>query len=201
MGQGDDAGPDSSAFPGPAAAPDEEADAMITTTDLDAAEAELLEADLRDLAAERDEFRGAAQRIQADFENYRKRVARDQAAAGERATERVVEAILPALDAFEMAVLSLGDADERVRKGIELAVGELNGALERHGLARIAELDVAFDPNLHEAVMQDDGDGEPRVGDVLRTGYALNGRVLRPAMVKVTRADVASDERPGEANG
>ena len=49
--------------------------------------------------------------------------------------------------------------------------------------------------------MQDDGDGEPRVGDVLRTGYSLNGRVLRPAMVKVTRADAVIDQRPGEANG
>ncbi|HEX4489706.1 MAG TPA: nucleotide exchange factor GrpE [Acidimicrobiia bacterium] len=169
--------------------------------DEEAVEAELLEADLRDLAAERDELRGAAQRIQADFENYRKRVMRDQAALSQRATEQLVEAMLPALDAFEMAVVSLGDADEKVRKGVELAVGELNGVLERQGLARIAELDVEFDPNLHEAVMQDDGDGEPRVGDVLRTGYALNGRVLRPAMVKVTRSDAALGERPGEANG
>ena len=158
----------------------------------DEVEAALLEADLRELAAERDELRGTAQRIQADFENYRKRVARDQAALTDRATERLVEAMLPALDAFEMAVASLGDADEKVRKGVELAVGELTSVLERHGLERIAELDVAFDPNHHEAVMQDDGDGEPRVGDVLRTGYALNGRVLRPAMVKVTRAGESS---------
>jgi len=165
-------------------------------------EAELLEADLRDLAAERDDARGLAQRIQADFENYRKRVAREQAAAGERATERVVEAILPALDAFEMAVISLGDADEKVRKGVELAVGELHSALERQGLARIAAVDVEFDPNQHEAVMQDDGDGEPRVGTVLRTGYSVNGRVLRPAMVKVTRSDVATDTpSAGEAKG
>jgi len=169
--------------------------------DTEEAEAELVEADLRDLVAERDDARGAAQRIQADFENYRKRVMRDQAALSQRATEQLVEALLPALDAFEMAVVSLGDADEKVRKGVELAVGELTGVLERHGLARIAALDVPFDPNCHEAVMQDDGDGEPRVGDVLRTGYALNGRVLRPAMVKVTRADAfdENDERPGEA--
>ena len=180
--------------PGPAA--------DAATDDVDAVEAELLEADLRDLAAERDELRGAAQRIQADFENYRKRVARDQATAGERATERVVESILPALDAFEMAIISLGDADEKVRKGVELAVNELTNALERHGLTRIAELEVPFDPNCHEAVMQDDGDGEPRVGDVLRTGYALNGRVLRPAMVKVTRSDGAPHTPgAGEANG
>jgi molecular chaperone GrpE len=185
-------GPEAS---GPADAPRDD------PMDEEAMEAQLLENDLRELAAERDELRGAAQRIQADFENYRKRVMRDQAALSERATERLVESLLPALDAFEMAVVSLGDADEKLRKGVELAVGELNGVLERHGLARIAELDVPFDPNCHEAVMQDDGAGDPRVGDVLRTGYALNGRVLRPAMVKVTRADAAVGERPGEANG
>jgi molecular chaperone GrpE len=204
MTQGDarGQGPDA---PGPAAAAGDEGDAsddvvadgvVMDADSLQAAEAELMERDLRDLAAERDEFRGTAQRIQADFENYRKRVARDQTAAADRATERVVEAILPALDAFEMAMISLGAADEKIRKGIELAVGELGSALERHGLVRIAELDVEFDPNQHEAVMQDDGDGEPRVGDVLRTGYSLNGRVLRPAMVKVVRT--GSSESGGE---
>jgi molecular chaperone GrpE (heat shock protein) len=111
----------------------------------------------------------------------------------ETAEAQVLEADLRELDAFEMAVVSLGEADEQVRKGVELAVGALSSALERHGLARIADLDVPFDPNQHEAVMQDDGDGEPRVGDVLRTGYALNGRVVRPAMVKVTRAGEASE--------
>src|SRR5690349_4060845 len=100
-----------------------------------------------------------ALRIQADSENYRKRVMRDQAELSQRATEKLVESMLPALDAFEMAVVSLGDADEKVRKGVELAVGELNGVLERHGLERIAELDVPFDPNRHEAVMQDEGEG------------------------------------------
>ena len=171
-----------------------DASAALDDTDLESLEAQLLEADLRELAAERDELRGTAQRIQADFENYRKRVARDQALLADRATERIIEAILPALDAFEMAVVSLGDADEKVRKGVELAVGELSSALERQGLQRIADLDVAFDPNQHEAVMQDDGDGEPRVGDVLRTGYALNGRVVRPAMVKVVRSDAGGSE-------
>jgi molecular chaperone GrpE len=62
---------------------------------------------------------------------------------------------------------------------------------------------VPFDPTQHEAVMQDDGDGEPHVGDVLRTGYALKGRVLRPAMVKVVRSDEKrlDHDRAGEASG
>ena len=74
-----------------------------------------------------------------------------------------------------------------MRKGIELVYAELLGVLERAGLERIAALGAPFDPNEHEAVMQDDGDGEPHVGDVLRTGWKLKGRVLRPAMVKVDR--------------
>ncbi|MDQ1532327.1 MAG: molecular chaperone GrpE, partial [Actinomycetota bacterium] len=159
--------------------------------------AAVLEADFRELAAERDELRGTAQRIQADFENYRKRMARDQIALSQRATEGLVEAILPALDGLEMALANL-DADEKVRKGVELAVGELATALERHGLERIADLGVAFDPNQHEAVLQEDGDGEPIVGDVLRTGYALKGRVLRPAMVKVVRATENGSEETSE---
>ena len=172
-----------------------EAEAAEEAPEVDVDEA----VDVESIARERDEYLDALQRLKAEFDNYRKRVARDQAALTDRATERVIESILPSLDAFEMAVVSLGDADEKVRKGVELAVGELNGVLERHGLTRVAEIDVPFDPNHHEAVMQDDGDGEPHVGAVLRTGYALNGRVLRPAMVKVTRADAAQDGRPGEA--
>jgi molecular chaperone GrpE len=181
------------ATPGPVAA--KETVPVNEPDDEDAAA--VLEADFRELAAERDELRGTAQRIQADFENYRKRMARDQIALSERATEGLVEAILPALDGLEMALANLGDADEKVRKGVELAVGELVTALERHGLARIADLGVAFDPNQHEAVLQEDGEGEPIVGDVLRTGYALKGRVLRPAMVKVVRGYDDSADRNG----
>jgi molecular chaperone GrpE len=179
---------------GDAPSDEQVADGEIVSDD-EEAEAALLEADLRELAAERDELRGTAQRIQADFENYRKRVARDQAALADRATGRLVEAMLPALDGLEMALASLGDADEQVRKGVELAVRELASALERHGLARIADLGVPFDPTQHEAVLQDDeGDGDPCVGDVLRTGYTLNGRVLRPAMVKVVRGSGEASE-------
>ena len=74
-----------------------------------------------------------------------------------------------------------------MRKGVELVYADLVDVLERNGLERIDALGTPFDPNEHEAVMQDDGDGEPVVGDVLRTGWKLKGRVLRPAMVKVTR--------------
>jgi molecular chaperone GrpE len=153
------------------------------------AEAAQLANDLDAFQRERDELLDTTRRLQADFENYRKRVLREQTALVERATEALLEQLLPVLDSFELAVhnLEAGDVDEKVRKGIELAFAELVGVLERAGLERIDAQGAAFDPNEHEAVMQDEGDGEPHVGGVLRTGWRLSGRVLRPAMVKVTR--------------
>ncbi|HYL52158.1 MAG TPA: nucleotide exchange factor GrpE [Acidimicrobiia bacterium] len=153
------------------------------------AEAAQLEKDLDAFQRERDELLDTTRRLQAAFENYRKRVLREQTALVERATEGLLEQLLPVLDSFELAVhnLQAGDVDEKVRKGIELAFAELVGVLERAGLERIDAHGAVFDPNQHEAVMQDEGDGEPHVGDVLRTGWRLSGRVLRPAMVKVTK--------------
>jgi len=152
-------------------------------------EAGRMVADIDALERERDDLRDTTQRLQADFENYRKRVLREQTALVERAAEGIVEQLLPVLDSFELALANLdSDADpERVRKGIELVHAELLGVLERAGLEPIAARGEPFDPNEHEAVMHDDGDGDPRVGDVLRTGWRLKGRVLRPAMVKVVR--------------
>jgi molecular chaperone GrpE len=149
-----------------------------------------IEADLAALLQQRDDALNVARRVQADFENYRKRVLREQTALVERATEGLVEQLLPVLDSFELAVVNLqGDeADiDKVRKGVELVFAEFLGVLEKAGLERIESRGEPFDPNEHEAVMQDDGDGEPIVGDVLRTGWKLKGRVLRPAMVKVVR--------------
>jgi molecular chaperone GrpE len=152
-------------------------------------EAGKIVADIDLLQRERDDLLGTSQRLQADFENYRKRVLREQTALVERATEGLIEQLLPVLDSFELAVANLErETDvENLRKGVELVYAELLGVLERAGLEPIAALGEPFDPNVHEAVMQDDGAGEPRVGGVLRTGWKLKGRVLRPAMVKVSR--------------
>ena len=157
--------------------------------ELGADEAGKIVADIDLLQRERDDLLGTSQRLQADFENYRKRVLREQTALVERATEGLIEQLLPVLDSFELAVANLGrETDvENLRKGVELVYAELLGVLERAGLEPIAALGEPFDPNVHEAVMQDDGAGEPRVGGVLRTGWKLKGRVLRPAMVKVSR--------------
>jgi molecular chaperone GrpE len=158
-------------------------------TDPGAEEAAQFELDLESLVRERDDLLDTSRRLQADFENYRKRVQREQATLVERSTEGLLEQLLPVLDSFELAVRQLegSDTDEKVSKGIELVYAELSSVMDRSGLERIEAKGAPFDPNEHEAVMQDDGDGEPHVDDVLRTGWKLKGRVLRPAMVKVTR--------------
>jgi molecular chaperone GrpE len=169
--------------------------------ELSAEEAEVAEAaaavesdlsQLSQLEGERNELADTLRRVQADFENYRKRVLREQTALVERATERLVADLLPVLDSFDGAVGSFGSADtpeaEKVRDGVLSIRAQLGTVLEKAGLERVDATGAEFDPNEHEAVMQDDGDGEPRVAEILRTGYRLKGRVLRPAMVRVTRA-------------
>ena len=171
--------------------PDDRHEAVVSDEEAAASE---LEADLARLSqteSERDEYLDTLRRVQAEFENYRKRVIKEQTALVDRATSGLVEHLLPVLDSFELALNNLdsagGDDSESVRKGVELVYAELLGVLEKAGLSRIEAEGKPFDPNVHEAVMQEDGDGEPVVTDVLRTGYTLKGRVLRPAMVKVTR--------------
>lgn len=176
-------GPDA---PGAAPAPDD------TETAPDDTEAAPDDADAGDelsrLRRERDELRDMIQRVQAEFENFRKRVMRDQAARFERANDELVEALLPVLDSFELAVLNIPEADldeseSKLRKGVELVYAELLGVLEKSGLERIEAEGRSFDPEEHEAVLRE-GEGDT-VSEVMRTGYRLKGRVLRPAMVKV----------------
>jgi molecular chaperone GrpE len=159
------------------------------TGEAPAPDPDAVEHDIDTLLSERDSFKDIALRLQADFENYRKRVLREQTALVERATEGLLERLLPVVDSFELAIANIGgDTDvESLRKGVELVYAELLGVLERAGLEPINAQGEPFDPNVHEAVMQEDGPGEPRVGGVLRSGWKLKGRVLRPAMVKVTR--------------
>jgi molecular chaperone GrpE len=149
-----------------------------------------LSSDLAALAKERDELRTLVQRVQADFENYRKRMLREQTEAISHANEGLLEQLLPVVDSFELALNQLRQADEQVRKGVELVFSELLNVLEKAGLERIDATGLPFDPNIHEAVMHEGGDeGEPVVTETVRTGYRLKGRLLRPAMVKVARED------------
>jgi molecular chaperone GrpE len=146
-----------------------------------------LSAEIARVEAERDEYLEHLRRVQADFENYRKRMLREQTSHLERATSGLIEQLLPVLDAFELALLNAGTEPDKLRKGLELVYSELLGVLEKAGLERIEAHGQPFDPNEHEAVMHVEApDGESGgVLDVVRTGYRLKGRVLRPAMVKV----------------
>ena len=143
-----------------------------------------IEHDLASLLAERDQFKDIALRLQADFDNYRKREAKDRADAIDRATGKVAESLLGVLDACEAAFA-------HGVEGVEPIWSKLIGELQRQGLEAMDCAGKPFDPHehdavAHEAVTHDDSDGDaPVISEVLRTGYRWKGKVLRPAMVKV----------------
>ena len=153
-----------------------------------AAETDDLAVALRESA----EYRELAQRIQADFENYRKRVLREQTAAVEMAAEPLVRNLLEVLDEFELALMAAEKQPDfdRFLHGVEMVYAKLVDALRGAGVEKIEADGSPFDPELHEALMHSGGAGdEPVVADVLRAGYMLKGRVIRPAGVKVTGGD------------
>ena len=138
--------------------------------------------------AEKEELRQTLVRRQADFENYRKRIERERLEEAQRVVARLIEGLLPVLDAFERALAAHDDpAYEDYRKGFELIYRQLRDALERQGLNRIEAEGKTFDPHLHHAVerveSEDYEDGE--VLEVLQPGYRLRDKVLRPATVRV----------------
>jgi molecular chaperone GrpE len=142
--------------------------------------------------SEVDEYRTHLQRLQAEFDNYRKRVLREQTAAVEMAAEPVMRRLLEVLDDFELALLHANDDVDRDRllKGVELVYAKLLDALQAEGLERIEAEGRPFDPSMHEALMQTgEGEGEPHVAEVFRQGYTLRGRVIRPAGVRVERGE------------
>jgi molecular chaperone GrpE len=176
--------------PGGGSAPEPDSedalDADLITEEQDAAS--VVESDLAQLQSERSELVDTLRRVQADFENYRKRVIREQTTLVERSTERLVEELLPVLDSFDGALAHASASDpDQLRDGLDGIHAQLVAVLEKHGLERIAADGRPFDPNEHEAVMSDDGPAEPSVAETMRAGYRLKGRVVRPSMVRVTR--------------
>ena len=177
-----------------AAAPDEAAENVAEPTpDADAAaHAASVAGELDELVAtatQRDEYLALAQRTQADFENYRKRVARDAATAEVRGLARLTRELLPALDNLDRALTAAvdADADEALVEGLRLVQRELLGALERVGVESYGAAAEQFDPELHEAVAQQPFEGrEPgEIVEVYQSGYRLAGGVIRPARVLV----------------
>lgn len=191
-------GPDASA----GAEADDDGDLVEAAPAPDAAE-------LDTVRRERDEYLDMVRRVQADFENYKKRMVRQQTDLLERAAEALVVKLLPVLDAFELARLHLAAEESAEAKALVSAAGLLSDALAKEGLERFGDDGDVFDPVTHEAVEHEpapgaapadqatpadqpapaeqagSAHGEPVVTAVLRPGYRYRGRVVRPAMVKV----------------
>jgi molecular chaperone GrpE len=185
---------------------DDELDGGVTTEIIDGTAPEL---DAVAIAlAQRDEYLDALRRLQAEFENYKKRVAKQQTDQTARAALTLVEKVLPVLDTLDLATEHLGDADSADGRALVAASSQLRDVLAKEGLERIDPLGEPFDPNAHEAVGQipaeeptdrgaDGGaspgeagtpgasSGDPVVGQVMRPGYRWRGAVVRPAMVMV----------------
>lgn len=149
------------------------------------------------------------QRLKAEFDNYRKRTLKEQTRLIEMASAEMVAQLLGVVDHFGMAMSAAGGAKstaegsdfDAMLRGVEMVYGELKQVLEGAGLEIVEPKGEPFDPNVHQAVMQDEGDGSGHmiVDEVLRNGYLFKGTVLRPAMVKVTQdATAAVDANTNE---
>ena len=159
---------------------DVEAGDELALEDLKQVEHEI-EADIASIAQQRDEYLALAQRLQAEFENYKKQTMKRNTEVIEHAGAQLATKLLPVLDAFDNAIIQGVEGISPLHKA-------LFDLLQKEGLEVIDTDGVVFDPNLHEAVMHepaDADDAEPMVSETLRTGYLWKGRVMRPAMVKV----------------
>jgi molecular chaperone GrpE len=141
-----------------------------------------------ELEAERDRYLELAQRTQADFENYRKRAAKEAAAAGSRAKAGLVRELLPVLDNLERA-LDHADEGDSLLEGVRLVYSDLAGVLQRSGVESFDPSGEPFDPTLHEALSTrpQDGAHPGTVVEVVEKGYRLNDTILRPARVVVSQ--------------
>ncbi len=170
----------------------EEATERPDSVEEQAAEPEAPEADDDDPLAqaqrERDEYLDLARRSQADFENYRKRAAKEAVAAGQRAKSGLVRELLPVVDNLERALASAQEGEQHLAEGVRLVHSELISVLERNGVEQFDPKGESFDPSYHEALStrSEDGAGPGVVLDVIEKGYRSNGTVLRPARVVVS---------------
>jgi molecular chaperone GrpE len=139
------------------------------------------------------------QRLKAEFDNYRKRTLREQTRLIEMAAVGTISQLLGVLDHFDLAMAAASQTQdyEKMVKGLEMVHSEFKEVLRNSGLEKIDAQGKPFDPNLHEAVGEDEGDGSGVivVSDVLRNGYRFKDMVLRPAMVKVTQAAEAAPKK------
>jgi molecular chaperone GrpE len=147
--------------------------------------------ELDTLKRERDENYDRFVRKAAEFDNYRRRVEKERREQADRAVVNILEDLLAVVDDFDLALtVDAGEGGAAYRKGVEMIHTKLHDLLRKQGVKVIEALGTDFDPNLHEAVMQEESAShrDNEVIAVLRKGYTLNDRLLRPASVKVARA-------------
>jgi molecular chaperone GrpE len=165
-------------FAGDDEAPERASEIDDITESIPRPDAEELDVDVVALVAERDEYKAIAQRIQADFDNFRRQSAQRSQDEADRATGRLAQALLPVLDAAESAYLTHPDE-------VGPLLNTMLTELKKHGLETLDLDGQPFDPEVAEAVAHEPGgDGEPVVAEVLRSGYRWKGRTLRAAMVR-----------------
>ncbi|MHB8540016.1 MAG: nucleotide exchange factor GrpE [Candidatus Acidiferrales bacterium] len=167
---------------------DARADAPESETAGGATEETAVMQEIEKLAAEKSDLKNTLVRLQADFDNYRKRTERERHQERHRGAEAIVEHLLPVLDAFDRAISSHRDAahDEH-RKGFELIRKQLFDVLAKQGVQRIETQGKRFDPHVHHAIERIETNDQPdgAVLEELQAGYEFHGKVLRPAMVRV----------------
>ena len=139
-------------------------------------------------------------RLTADFDNFRKRAQREKDEARQFANQGLLEKLLPVLDNFEMALTAVKDADPSVRDGVQMILDQLLGVLKESGVEPVDAMGQPFDPNLHEALSQEETTEveEGTVVQQVQRGYKLNDRLVRPARVVVAKAPGAAEEAPTE---
>jgi len=155
------------------------------------APAAVAEATIADLQRERDDYYDRWMRKAAEFDNYRRRVERERREQADQSVVNLLQDLLLVVDDFERALTAdSGEGGAAFRKGLELIYSKLQDLLRKQGLKPIDALGADFDPNLHQAVIQEPSP-DHREGEVigeLRKGYTIGDRLLRPAMVKVAKA-------------
>lgn len=137
-----------------------------------------------------DELNAKVLRLTADYDNYRKRAQREKTDVRQYANQDLLEKLLPVLDNFEMAITAVKNADPSIRDGVQMIYDQLLGVLTGEGVEPIDAIGEQFDPNLHEAISQEEST-EAEEGKVLQQvqrGFKLNDRLVRPARVVVAKA-------------
>ena len=158
---------------------------------------------IAELTAERDELQDRLLRARAEFDNYRKRVARDNQRIRKMAAEKLMGSLLPVLDNLERALSHADDASRSFADGVELVANQFQEALKTQGLETIPALGEAFDPNVHEALSSMPSEEHPAdvVAQEYERGYRLGDYVLRPAKVVVSSGPAEPQEAPAQEDG